>query len=79
MRQYRLLSLLFALILLATAVRTAWAPDRQYYWEFVDADATALENSDIRVVETQSFVFTSGGFHFGYRGNPRIAWKRSPT
>jgi hypothetical protein len=70
MDKRRLTGLLFALVLLFTVGQVASAQDQQYYWEFIDVDLTVLENSDIRVVETQKFVFTRGSFHFAYRNIP---------
>ena len=70
MDKRKLISLLFAFVLLVAVGRTASAQDKKYYWEFIDVDITVLENSDIRVVETQKFVFTQGSFHFAYRNIP---------
>jgi hypothetical protein len=73
MRKYRLLSLPFALVRLPTMVRTAWAEDRQYYWEFIDAGAPVLENSDIRVAEAQRLVSPPAVSTLAYaasRGSP---------
>ena len=65
-----LLSLLLMVALGALFARTGWAQEKQYYWDALDVDITVLENSDIRIVETQTFVFTQGSFRFAYRDIP---------
>ena len=70
MKKHGLLSLLFVLVLFATVGGAVRAQDKQYYWEFINVDITVLENSDIRIVETQKYVFTRGSFHFAYRNIP---------
>jgi len=70
MTMRRLLSLALAVVLAAVLAQTSWAQEKQYYWDAIDVDITVLENSDIRVVETQTFVFTQGTFRFAYRDIP---------
>ncbi len=46
------------------------AQDKTYYWDRINVDITLLSNSDIEIVETQTFVFTQGSFTFAYRNIP---------
>jgi hypothetical protein len=70
MRKRQLLPLVIALLVLATLSQAVQAQDKQYYWDALDVDITVLPNSDIRVVETQKYVFTRGSLHFAYRQIP---------
>ncbi len=46
------------------------ASGKALYWKRLDVEITVLPNSDIHIIETWEIVFTSGGFHFGYRSIP---------
>lgn len=46
------------------------AASSTYHYEYINVDIEILENSDIVISETQSFVFTSGDFHYGFRWIP---------
>ena len=70
MKRRLLLSLILAVLFLAALVPAAWAQDKVYYWDSINVDITVLENGNIRIVETQKYVFTSGSFHFAYRNIP---------
>lgn len=46
------------------------AQDQSLYAKSYDVDITVLPNGDMRVVERQTIVFTSGSFHMGYAAIP---------
>jgi len=52
------------------AQATAAAPrgqDKALYWQRYDVDITVRTDGDMRIVETQELVFTSGTFRYGQR------------
>ena len=59
--------ILAALLLLAFSV-TIQAQSKSLYWDRFDFDINVQANGDLRIVETQKIVFTSGVFTFGTRG-----------
>jgi hypothetical protein len=59
-----------ALGLLLGSFGTTAASDREYHYESINVDISILDNSDIKISETQTFVFTSGDFHYGFRWIP---------
>ncbi|MBI3942661.1 MAG: DUF2207 domain-containing protein [Chloroflexi bacterium] len=58
------------LMLLLVGSGSAEAQDKSYYWDQLDADITVQENGDFRVIETHTYVFTSGTFQTGVRDIP---------
>jgi len=70
MRKEKLLGLFVITALFLGLAGVVQAQDKTYVWDRLDVDITVLENSDIRVVETQQFTYTSGEFHYGYREIP---------
>jgi hypothetical protein len=70
MRRERLLVLLIITALFLSLAGVVQAQNKTYIWDRLDVDVTVLENSDIRVVETQQFTYVSGEFHYGYREIP---------
>lgn len=60
--------LLLALGLLLAFSVAAQAQSKSLYWDRFDFDITVQPNGDLRIVETQKIVFTSGVFTFGTRG-----------
>jgi len=44
--------------------------EQEAYLDFLDVDITVLSNSDMRITETQKYVFRSGTFRYGYRWIP---------
>ncbi len=70
MKKNRLLGLLIITALFLGLAGAVQAQDKTYIWDRLDVDITVLDNSDIRIVETQQFTYTSGEFHFGYREIP---------
>ncbi len=65
-----LLAGLTALGLFLSSFGTLSAADRVYHYESINVDIKILANSDIKVSETQTFVFTSGDFHYAFRWIP---------
>jgi hypothetical protein len=63
----RLALFVLVLLLFAVASPAAYAQDRTLYWQRYDVDLTVQQNGDLRIVETQELVFTSGTFRFGQR------------
>jgi hypothetical protein len=61
---------LTALGLFLSSFGTLAAAERVYHYESINVDIKILENSDIQVSEIQTFVFTSGDFHYAYRWIP---------
>lgn len=70
MKKDRFLSLLVITALFLGLAGVVQAQDKTYIWDRLDVDITVLDNSDIRVVETQQFTYTSGRFTFGFREIP---------
>lgn len=70
MNQKRLSLLLLVLVLSLTCSGVAQAQTMTLYWQRYDVDITVLADGDMRVVETQELVFTSGTFRFGERVIP---------
>ena len=66
----RLLSLVIIMALSLGLAGVVQAQSKTYIWDRLDMDIAVLENSDIRIVETQQFTYTSGRFSFGYREIP---------
>lgn len=58
---------LMMLVLLLAFSGIAQAQDKTLYWQRYDVDITVQQNGDLRIVETQELVFTSGTFRFGER------------
>ena len=58
---------LLALVLLLAFGSIAQAQDKTLYWQRYDVDITVQKSGDLRVVETQELVFTSGTFRYGQR------------
>lgn len=67
MKQRWLSIIMLALILLLSFGSLASAQSKTLYWQRYDVDITVLNNGDLRVVETQELVFTSGTFRYGQR------------
>ena len=65
-----ILAVLIALGWLLGSFGTLAAADRVYHYESINVDIKILENSDIQVSEVQTFVFTSGDFHYSFRWIP---------
>ena len=65
-----ILAVFWALIWLFTGVGSVKAVDRAYHYEYINVDINILENSDMRIKEVQAYNFTSGDFHYGFRGIP---------
>ena len=65
-----LVIVLTALGLLLCGFGAVAAANRVYHYESINADISILANSDIQISETQTFVFTSGDFHYGFRWIP---------
>ena len=61
---------LLALVLVLVFGNVALAQSKTLYWQRFDADITVQLNGDMRVVETQELVFTSGTFRFGQEDIP---------
>ena len=70
MRTERVLTLLVITALALGLAGVVQAQDKTYVWDRLDVDITVLNDSDIRIVETQQFTYTSGRFTFGYREIP---------
>ena len=61
-------SVLFLMLALTLAFASvAQAQDKTLYWQRYDVDITVQKNGDLRVIETQELVFTSGTFRYGQR------------
>jgi hypothetical protein len=58
--------LVVGLVLAFLPFGSVHAQSKTLYWEQYDVDITVRPNGDLRVVETQSIVFTSGIFREGY-------------
>ena len=67
MKQKWLSIIVLALILLLSFGGLAGAQTKTLYWQRYDVDITVLLNGNLRVVETQELVFTSGSFSYGQR------------
>jgi len=67
---FLLLTVLTALGLSLGNFQALAAASSTYHYEYINVDIKILENSDIVISETQSFVFTSGDFHYGFRWIP---------
>jgi len=65
-----LLSLVIIMALSLGLAGVVQAQSKTYIWDRLDVDITVLENSDIHIVETQQFTYTSGEFRYGYREIP---------
>jgi len=70
MSKKRLLGLLVITVLLFGLAGVVQAQSKTYIWDRLDVDITVLDNSNIRIVESQQFTYVSGEFHFGYREIP---------
>jgi len=70
MKKERFLALIIITALFLSLAGIVQAQSKTYTWDRLDVDITVLENSDIRVIETQQFTYTSGEFHYGYREIP---------
>jgi len=70
MKKEKLLGLLVITALFLGLAGVVQAQGKTYIWDRLDVDITVLENSYIRIVETQQFTYTSGEFRFGYREIP---------
>jgi len=68
MKSFRFLGLVGVIILLLTFSATGQAQSKSLYWDRFDFDITVQPNGDLRIIETQRIVFTSGSFTFGTRG-----------
>jgi len=66
MRRISLRAILITFALALVLAPTALAQAKSLYWERYDVDITAQPNGDLRVVENQVIVFTSGVFREGY-------------
>ncbi len=67
MRYKWLNSVLLVLALVLALAGVAQAQDKTLYWQRYDVDITVQKNGDMRVIETQELVFTSGAFRYGQR------------
>ncbi|HEX7365095.1 MAG TPA: DUF2207 domain-containing protein, partial [Dehalococcoidia bacterium] len=68
-----LIAALIALGTLSTALinfGNAVAADKEYHYQSINVDISILDNSDMRISEVQTFNFTSGDFHYGFRWIP---------
>ena len=61
------------LVLILAFAGVAQAQDKTLYWQRYDVDITVQQSGDMRVVETQELVFTSGTFRYGQREFCRTA------
>ncbi|MCC7355204.1 MAG: DUF2207 domain-containing protein, partial [Anaerolineae bacterium] len=68
MKSFRFLCLVLVAILSLIFSGAAHAQSKSLDWDRFDFDITVQPNGDLRVVETQKIVFTSGSFTFGTRG-----------
>lgn len=48
----------------------ARAANQVYHYDSINVDISILANSDMRISEVQTFNFTSGDFHYGFRWIP---------
>ena len=60
MKTERLVVLLVITALFLGLTGIVQAQTKTYIWDRLDVDITVLENSDIRIVETQQFTYASG-------------------
>ena len=67
---FLILAAFTALGLFLSSSFAAAADDRVYHYESINVDIQILKNSDIQVTEIQTFVFTSGDFHYAFRWIP---------
>ncbi|MBM3142684.1 MAG: hypothetical protein FJ005_06520 [Chloroflexi bacterium] len=65
-----ILAVFAALGLLLSSFGALAASDRVYHYESINVDIRILENSNMESSETQTLVFTSGDFHYGFRWIP---------
>jgi len=66
MRRISLRAILITFALALVLAPTALAQAKSLYWERYDVDIAVQPNGDLRVVENQVIVFTSGVFREGY-------------
>jgi hypothetical protein len=67
---FLLVGLLAAAALLAVGGEARAVGESGYYYEAIDVDVSILPDHDVRITETQRFVYTTGSFNYGYRWIP---------
>jgi uncharacterized membrane protein len=65
------IAVLFAVLgMFIVGSRAASAANQAYNYDSINVDISVLENSDMLINEVQTFNFTSGDFHYGFRWIP---------